>query len=38
VRKVDHPCGTWTDRCLDWLENQGLLKPAKASPTKNLEP
>jgi acetyl esterase/lipase len=31
VRKVDHPCGTWTDRCIDWLANQGLLKPAKAS-------
>jgi acetyl esterase/lipase len=26
VRKVDHPCGTWTDRCIDWLRNQGFLK------------
>jgi dipeptidyl aminopeptidase/acylaminoacyl peptidase len=26
VRKVDHPCSTWTDRCVDWLRSQGLLK------------
>ncbi len=26
VRKSDYPCSTWTDRCLDWLRNQGLLK------------
>ena len=27
VRKVGHPCATWTDRCVDWLANQGLLSP-----------
>ena len=26
VRKVDHPCSTWTDSCIDWLRNQGFLK------------
>jgi dipeptidyl aminopeptidase/acylaminoacyl peptidase len=26
VRKVDHPCVTWTDRCVDWLRSQGMLK------------
>jgi acetyl esterase/lipase len=26
VRKVDHPCSTWTESCLDWLRNQGFLK------------
>jgi acetyl esterase/lipase len=26
VRKVGHPCETWTDRCLDWLRNRGILK------------
>jgi acetyl esterase/lipase len=26
VRKVDHPCGTWTDRCLDWLHQQRILR------------
>jgi acetyl esterase/lipase len=25
VRKVDHPCSTWTERCVDWLRNQGFL-------------
>ena len=29
VRKVDHPCATWTDRCLEWLGGQGFLKPAR---------
>jgi acetyl esterase/lipase len=28
VRKVAHPCVTWTDRCVDWLRYQGFLKPA----------
>jgi acetyl esterase/lipase len=28
VRKVDHPCVTWTERCTDWLRQQGFLKPA----------
>ncbi len=27
VRKSDYPCSGWTGRCLDWLRNQGLLKP-----------
>ncbi|MBL8793620.1 MAG: alpha/beta hydrolase [Planctomycetia bacterium] len=26
VRKVGHPCETWTERCLEWLGKQGLLK------------
>jgi acetyl esterase/lipase len=26
VRKVDHPCASWTDRCVDWLGKLGLLK------------
>jgi acetyl esterase/lipase len=26
VRKVDNPCSTWTERCIDWLRNQGLLE------------
>lgn len=29
VRQVGHPCSTWTDRCVDWLNKQGLLKTAK---------
>jgi acetyl esterase/lipase len=28
VRKVDHPCSTWTERCTDWLRKQGFLQPA----------
>jgi acetyl esterase/lipase len=31
VRKVDHPCGTWTDRCLDWMKSQGFLKSNQTS-------
>jgi acetyl esterase/lipase len=38
VRKVDHPCATWTERCLEWLGRQGFLKPAKASPPGALAP
>jgi acetyl esterase/lipase len=38
VRPVDHPCATWTGRCIDWLGSQGFLKPAKASPAEGLEP
>ena len=26
VRKSDRPCSTWTERCLAWLGNQGMLK------------
>jgi acetyl esterase/lipase len=26
VRKTDQPCTTWTERCVDWLRNQGFLK------------
>lgn len=25
VRKSTLPCSTWTDRCVGWLQNQGLL-------------
>ena len=32
VRKVDHPCSTWTESCIDWLRNQGFLKAAKMAP------
>ncbi len=28
VRRVDHPCLSWTNRCLDWLGSQGLLRSA----------
>ncbi len=38
VRKVDHPCSRWTESCIDWMGNQGFLKPAKASPTEALQP
>src|SRR5258708_29493812 len=38
VRKVDHPCSTWTNRCLEWLEHQGFLKPVKTSSPDALEP
>jgi hypothetical protein len=38
VRKVDHPCATWTERCLDWLRNQGFLELAKTSWRGALEP
>jgi acetyl esterase/lipase len=34
VRKVDHPCSTWTERCMEWLQNQGFVKVAKASPVE----
>jgi acetyl esterase/lipase len=26
VRKSDQPCCTWTERCVAWLRNQGVLK------------
>ncbi|HEY7118966.1 MAG TPA: alpha/beta hydrolase [Tepidisphaeraceae bacterium] len=29
VRKVGYPCATWTSRCVDWLGQQGILKPAR---------
>jgi acetyl esterase/lipase len=38
VRKVDHPCSTWTERCIEWMRNQGFLKPAKAARQKPREP
>jgi acetyl esterase/lipase len=38
VRKVDHPCSTWTDRCIDWLRQQEFLKQAKMSSAATLEP
>jgi acetyl esterase/lipase len=38
VRRVDHPCSTWTGRCIDWLGSQGFLKPATVSRQQALEP
>jgi acetyl esterase/lipase len=38
VRKVDHPCATWTDRCIDWLGSRGFLKAAKVPREQALEP
>jgi acetyl esterase/lipase len=29
VRKLDHPCSTWTARCMDWLRSQGFLGPSR---------
>jgi acetyl esterase/lipase len=26
VRKVEHPCATWTERCVDWLRKQRILE------------
>ena len=26
VRKTDQPCTAWTERCVEWLHNQGFLK------------
>ena len=26
VRKSNHPCSTWTERCLAWLHSLGVLK------------
>jgi acetyl esterase/lipase len=31
VRKVGLPCETWTERCTDWLRQQGFLKPSSES-------
>lgn len=28
VRKSSKPCSTWTERCVAWLRNQGVLKPS----------
>jgi acetyl esterase/lipase len=25
VRKVDHPCAGWTERCTDWMRKSGIL-------------
>jgi acetyl esterase/lipase len=33
VRKLDHPCSTWTARCMDWLRSQGFLGPSRESPS-----
>jgi acetyl esterase/lipase len=38
VRKLDHPCSTWTARCVDWLRSQGLLEPSRQSPEHPLPP
>ncbi|HLX64250.1 MAG TPA: alpha/beta hydrolase [Planctomycetota bacterium] len=29
VRKVGLPCETWTERCVEWLRTQGMLKKEK---------
>jgi acetyl esterase/lipase len=29
VRKLDHPCSTWTASCMDWLRSQGFLEPSR---------
>ena len=29
VRKLDHPCSTWTARCVDWLRSQRFLEPSR---------
>jgi acetyl esterase/lipase len=34
VRKVDHPCAGWTERCLEWLRQQDLIKPLNTSGKK----
>jgi hypothetical protein len=26
VRKVGLPCESWTERCVDWMRSQGILK------------
>jgi len=26
VRKIEHPCVTWTDRLVEWMGKQGILK------------
>jgi acetyl esterase/lipase len=31
VRKSAKPCSTWTDRCLAWLRDQGLLRSGPAT-------
>src|ERR1043166_3864706 len=31
VRKSDHPCSTWTEACVDWLRQQGLLGVVRGS-------
>jgi len=30
VRRVDHACATWTERCVEWMGSRGFLK-SKAS-------
>jgi acetyl esterase/lipase len=29
LRPSDQPCSTWPQRCAEWLNSQGFLKPAK---------
>ena len=29
VRKLDHPCSTWTASCMDWLRSQGFIEPSR---------
>jgi acetyl esterase/lipase len=38
VRQVDHPCATWTARCVEWMKNQGFLRAARDVSADALEP
>jgi acetyl esterase/lipase len=38
VRKVDHPCGTWTEHCMEWMASQGFLKRNRAAREEALQP
>jgi acetyl esterase/lipase len=29
VRKVEHPCSSWTERCTDWMRRQGFLETSR---------
>lgn len=28
MKKIPHPAATWSDRCGEWMQSRGLLKPA----------
>jgi acetyl esterase/lipase len=38
VRKVDNPCASWTERCVEWMASQGLLKSARTVRQEALQP
>jgi hypothetical protein len=27
MRPIPHPAASWPQRCADWLQSQGLLRP-----------